>query len=253
MEDAAVCLIRATANLEISKMMQGKKRTQEKPRSLLIQMHEQKYSYQNDCQVSVVRQSITSFVYPPCTQPLSCLQRILLTDLMLETVHRGKYLLLRTIVHANKIVGIETVVEDPNGDVEVLGLYNQNPNRSHTDTIPNDSIIVLKEPYYKITAQGGTSLRCDHPTDLIFLDANDPVVQGLKWKTGTPKIHKILTAAEYKTLGNDYFRQSKYYEAIRAYSDVSLEIFYELDTRFFIFENAMQNLSAKGILKTSGI
>jgi hypothetical protein len=253
MENAREFFFKAMINSERSKSMEGKKPTQRIPRSQLIQMHEQKCSYRNDSQSLVSRQSVTSFVYPPCTQSLCCLQRISLTDLVLETVHRGKYLLLRTIVHPKKNVGIETVVEDPNGDVEALGLYNQNPCRSHTDIIPNDSIIVLKEPYYKISAQGGTSLRCDHPADLIFLDANNPVVQDLKWKTGTPKIYKILTAAEYKTLGNDYFKQGNFYEAIKAYSDVSLEIFYGLHKRHFIFENAMKSLSLKGILKVSAI
>ncbi|CAF4306412.1 unnamed protein product [Rotaria sp. Silwood2] len=223
MENTAEFLIRAAINLETSKSMQGKKPTHRIPRSQLIQIHDRQYSYENDCQPLVAHERITSFVYSPCTQPLSCLQRIPLTDLVLETVHRGKYLLLRTIVHPKKIVEIKTVVEDPNGDVEVLELYNQNPNRSHKDIIPNNSIIILKEPYYKISAQRETSLRCDHPTDLIFLDTNNSMVQDLNWKTGTPKIHKILTAAEYKTLGNDYFKKGKFYEAIKAYSDSELE------------------------------
>jgi hypothetical protein len=225
MEDHAELLMRAAINLTRSEIMKGKKPTHRVTRNLVIQMHEQQYSNKNNSsQPSGFLQSITSFVYPPCTQPLSSLQRISLTDLVLETVHHGKCLLLRTIVNPKQIVAIATVVEDPEGNVEVLQLFNQNPNRSYTDIIPNDSIIVLKEPYYKISAQGETSLRCDHPTDLIFLDANDPVVQGLKWKTGTPKAYKILTANEYKTLGNDYFKQGKFYEAIKAYSDVSLDI-----------------------------
>ena len=211
---------------EIFKSMQGENPTHRTSRSQLIQMHDRQYSYENNYQPPVAHIRITSFAYSPCTQPLSYLQRISLTDLVLETVHRGKYLLLRTIVHPKKIVGIKTIVEDPNGNVEFVELYNQNPSRSHEDIIPNDSIIILKEPYYKISVQGETSLSCDHPTDCIFLDANNPIVQDLNWKTGTPKIHKILTAAEYKTLGNDYFKQGKFYEAIKAYSDVSLEIFY---------------------------
>ncbi|CAF1131538.1 unnamed protein product [Adineta steineri] len=219
MEDNAEFLIRSMLNLEKCKGMQGKKPTRRKVRSQLIQMHERYHSFENNSQPSVVHEKVTSLIYPPCTQPLSSLQRISLTDLVLETVHREKYLLLRTIVHPKKIVEIRTIVEDPNGDVDVLELYYQNPNRSHKDIIPNDSIIVLKEPYYKISDQGETSLRCDHPTDLIFLDANNPIVQDIKWKTGTPKTHKILIAAEYKTLGNDYFKQGKFYEAIKAYSD----------------------------------
>ena len=240
MENNIEFVFRAMMHLKKSKSMQGKKPTHRISRSQLIQIHDRHHSYENDCEPLVAHERITTLVYPPCTQPLSCLQQISLTDLVLETVHRGKYLLLRTIVHPKKIAEIKTIVEDPNGAVEVLVLYNQNPNRSYKDIIPNDSIIVLKEPYYTISNQDEISLRCDHPTDLIFLDANNPIVQDLEWKTGTPKIHKILTATEYKTLGNDYFKQGKFYEAIKAYSDVSLEIFYQLNKRLFVFENSIE-------------
>lgn len=231
-ENIDTFLFRAVINMQKSESMQGKKPDDRMSRSQLIQMHDRQDSYENDSQPPVGHGRVTTLIYPPCTQSLSCLQRISLTDLVLETVHRGKYLLLRTIVHPKKIVGIKTVVEDPNSDVEVLELYNQNPDRSHKDIIPNDTIIILKEPYYKLSHQGGTFLSCDHPADLIFLDTNNPILQDLQWTTGTPKIPKILTAADYKTLGNDYFKQNKFYEAIKAYSDVSLKIVYELHKRF---------------------
>ncbi|UJR24077.1 hypothetical protein I4U23_027045 [Adineta vaga] len=219
MENNPEFLFRAAHHLAKSESMRGKKPTHRIPRAKIIQIHDQQHSYEKHCQSTVPLEMITSLIYKPCTQPLSSLQRISLTDLVIEIVHRGKYLLLRTIIQPKKIVEIKTIVEDPEGNVEVFELYNQNPDRSHKDVIPNDSIIILKEPYYKISPGGGTALRCDHPTDLIFLDTNDILVQTINWKTETPKIHKIQTAAEYKTLGNDCFKQGKFYEAIKAYSD----------------------------------
>jgi hypothetical protein len=69
----------------------------------------------------------TSFVppaYPPCLTSFCDLTKVMIKDL-LETHHRGTYLLLRSVTPPDRMTAVTAIAEDENGDVFMLQLYNQ--------------------------------------------------------------------------------------------------------------------------------
>jgi hypothetical protein len=75
-----------------------------------------------------MRTCFISFSYPPLKSSLSELEQISLADLLLETYHREKMLIIRTFGHAIRISGVQIAVEDSYGHVDRLALYNDNAN-----------------------------------------------------------------------------------------------------------------------------
>lgn len=75
-----------------------------------------------------------------------------------------------------RVQGFQNGVEDELGFVERLAVYNVDPDLAPSNVLPRDGIVVIKEPYYKRAADGRTSLRVDHPSDLMLVDADHPLV-----------------------------------------------------------------------------
>jgi tetratricopeptide (TPR) repeat protein len=165
--------------------------------------------------------------------------RISLADLELDKVHSGKFLLCRVIRKCIKMTALATVVEDPEGDVERLSLYNwvqqsaiPAKDRGKTFTtskfLPIGTILVIKNPYYKVAADYDNTLRSDNPSDVIVLDSNHKLLSDIKWSTDSPgrkKISersfvdkKVLSTDDFRLRGNDYFASSNFAAAVDEYS-----------------------------------
>ncbi|CAF4639536.1 unnamed protein product, partial [Rotaria sp. Silwood2] len=210
-------------NVEMAQRMSGKKPTIRPTKETLISCYQRELALVKSTGNQVTAcNSIITLTYAPCTEPLSSLRRVPLTELVLETVHRGKYVVFKTLMESDKAVGIRTVIEDPEGNVDLFSLYNYALDKHYLDILPVGIIIALKEPYYKVTAGGGTMLRCDHPQNVIYLDADDALVRQLTWKSGVPNStlenKKLLSFDEYRLKGNELFRQEKYYDAVAIYT-----------------------------------
>jgi hypothetical protein len=158
----------------------------------------------------------SSFVPPaylPCTTPLDDLKPIMIEDLRLETHHRGRYLILRSITPPNRMTAILVLAEDERGDVTLLQLYQQENEANHpaTDVVDKGSILLVKEPYFKVTASGDYSLRVDHLSDVVFL-TNDNTMSPASWR---PRLQEISRSADtLKLEGNTLIGKGKYWQAI---------------------------------------
>lgn len=155
----------------------------------------------------------SSFVppaYPPSVAPLSTLKRIIMKDLTLETYHRGFYILLRAVTPTDRMTAIMTVVEDERGDVVMLQLYNQEKELSTDGRLMEGTVILVKEPYLKIMADGNYGLRADHLSDIRFLPDHDPLIP-LAWRD-----QRVIDASAnyYKSRGNDCFTKNEHHLAI---------------------------------------
>ncbi|KAJ8605982.1 hypothetical protein MRB53_041275 [Persea americana] len=73
---------------------------------------------------SVVRQTVIGYAYPPCAIPLADLQPITINELKLETVHRGRVLFVRTFGYPSRIQAVQNAIEDNEGSVDRLAVYN---------------------------------------------------------------------------------------------------------------------------------
>lgn len=151
--------------------------------------------------------------YLPCSTPITELKPVAIKDLQLETHHRGTYLLLRSITSPHRITAIMAVMEDENGDAVLLQLYQQDDesNRSATDIVNVDTVLLVKEPYFKVMGDGEYGIRVDHLSDIIRLKRNDPRMP-TKWQ---PQLIEIQFSAEsLKTKGNRSMGKKKYWAAV---------------------------------------
>lgn len=162
----------------------------------------------NQPQVAI---SYITHKYPPSAVPLSALTKTYINDLCLETHHRGSYVLLRAFGPPSKMGAVMNAVEDENGGCDLIQLYNMDEARDPRKILPKDQILIVKEPFNKSNVTGGTSIRVDHVSDVIFLSPSDSRVP-LEWRSRITPVDK--TAMDWKEEGNTFFRCSKFHEAI---------------------------------------
>jgi hypothetical protein len=160
----------------------------------------------------------SSFIPPaylPCTAPLAELRRVAIRDLQLETHHRGRYLLLRAITPPRRMTGIIVLVEDHCADVVMLQLYQQEEEyeRGTADIVNVGTILLVKEPYFKVMASGEYGVRVDHLSDVIYVNKDDPTLPDI-WR---PRVLEVgLSAESLKVKGNSAMREHQYWQAITA-------------------------------------
>lgn len=88
----------------------------------------------------------------------------------------GKFLLCRTICPPFKMIAVGTVVDDPEGEFCVrLSLYNFIDDTSSGSLmeqhLPVGSLLAIKNPWFKTTADNGLTVRCDNPDDVVNIKA----------------------------------------------------------------------------------
>lgn len=160
-----------------------------------------------------VMRSFVPSPYTPCIRPLCDLTKIMIDDLRLETHHRGTYLMLRSITPQDRMTAVMSIVEDENGDHLLLQLYHQEDGTGGAaeDILVEGMAVIVKEPYLKLTSDGGYGLRVDHLSDVIFLSADNERIPS-RWQRRSAQ--QNYTAMAWKTRGNDYFGKSRYRAAI---------------------------------------
>ena len=151
--------------------------------------------------------------YPPSTAPLKELTKTFIEDLKLETHHRGNYLLVRSITPPNKMTAVMAIVVDERGDAMMLQICQQDikNDRPTTSVIKQDDVFVVKEPYFKVMADGEYGLRIDHVSDLIRVEARDEKLPA-QWGSRVVDVEK--TANDWKQEGNDAMKRQQYWIAI---------------------------------------
>ncbi|KAK0934192.1 hypothetical protein LTR29_014241 [Friedmanniomyces endolithicus] len=163
-----------------------------------------------------VRTCFISYAYPASTTPLAQLRPILISDLRLETHHHGKVLFLRTIGHPTRILAVQNAVEDQSGGVDRLAVYNTHPTTPIEQILPKHALFALREPFYKATVDGGYTIRVDHPSNLIRLQAGDERVPA----AFSPRLVELDKEAEgLKADGNAAYGRKEYCAAVMLYSE----------------------------------
>ncbi|KAK0671707.1 hypothetical protein QBC41DRAFT_49794 [Cercophora samala] len=152
--------------------------------------------------------------YAPCAQPFCELKKSMFNDLVLETHHRGTYLLVRVVTPQDRMTAVMAIVEDEKGEVLLLQLYHQA--EMTEDVLVPGKVLIVKDPYLKLTADGRHGLRVDHVSDVVFLPAHDERVPFFWHSELTTPQHK--SADFWKTKGNDCFGRAKYQAALEHYT-----------------------------------
>ncbi|OHE96049.1 hypothetical protein CORC01_08586 [Colletotrichum orchidophilum] len=127
-------------------------------------------------------------VYLPCLQPANELQPLPISKMRLEEHHRGKRVIIRTMTPTEQMNAIMAIAEDEEGTAVLLQLYNQ-PDQTvmqADDVLPEGSVCLIKDPFFKVTTDGKYSLRVDHVGDITLLPEGDERIpaQWRNLKTG---------------------------------------------------------------------
>lgn len=158
----------------------------------------------------------TSFIAPayfPCITAVAELKHITIDELLLETHHRGTYILLRCITSPNRMTAIMVLAEDKNNDVVLLQIYQQENEESRpaTDIANSGTVLLVKEPYYKIMSDGEYGLRVDHLSDIVHLRSDDVRIPP-DWQ---PRVIEVDRSAEaLKLKGNLAMKEGKLWDSI---------------------------------------
>lgn len=202
-----------------------------------------------------MRTCFITYAYPPCGLSLLDLKPMCISDLRLETHHVGRVLLVRTFGKPNRILSVQNAIEDEKGDVDRLALYNSDPKLALDSVLPSKALFAIKEPYYKTSADGGYTVRVDHPSNLVCV----PYYHGMVPRA----LSQGLSATEMnglacKAAGNKAFSNKEYIIAVDLYTrglgsfaDVSTSLKHDLlrnraiaDLHLGRYENALQDALA---------
>lgn len=158
--------------------------------------------------------AVMPFGYPPCISPMSSLENINIKDLRLETHHRGRRLLIRTITPSIRTMGVMSVVEDEEGEATTLYLYQQDSEtvRKATQVVSVGTIFQVKEPYFTIMENREYGIRVDHVSDIVEVDETAAIVP---WKWRLLGSAEFVSADALKEEGNAAIRRGDPWIAIK--------------------------------------
>ena len=111
------------------------------------------------------------------------------------------------------MTAIMAIMEDENGDVMMLQLYQQEDEvkRPVVDVVNVGTILLVKEPYFKVQGDGEYGLRVDHLSDVVQIKNNDARIPKA-WQQR--KIPSAYSAESLKTKGNLSMEKKRYWDAI---------------------------------------
>ncbi|RSL56213.1 hypothetical protein CEP54_008928 [Fusarium duplospermum] len=155
--------------------------------------------------------------YLPCIVPAKDLEEMKITDMRLETHHRGKKVTMRVLTPPERLVGIIAIAEDEEGTAVVLQLYQQPTEALVTgiEILRPGKICIIKEPYFKQTGKGAYSLRVDHLGDVIWLSDGDERIPS-RWKSSAAILNS--ESASIRLQGNYAVDNQNWAVAQRLYS-----------------------------------
>ncbi|KAL2672171.1 hypothetical protein Neosp_012871 [[Neocosmospora] mangrovei] len=107
--------------------------------------------------------------YPPCTAKLQDLKHMKISELKMESHHRGFVLALRRVSPVVELEALSWAIfqgESPD-EVERLEVF-LHKSKNGRDLLDMCSELLVKEPYYTLNHQGERTIRVDHPSDLVF-------------------------------------------------------------------------------------
>ncbi|KAF5256444.1 hypothetical protein FOXYS1_13083 [Fusarium oxysporum] len=146
--------------------------------------------------------------------PQEDLEPMPISDMRLKTHHRGKKVLLRVKTAPARVTAVVTNVEDEEGTAVLLALHQQFQEDLLTARHPaQDSVAILKDPFFEQTAEGTYSLQVVHPSDIIWLEDHDERIPE-QWR-----VHrKIKSSAEYGAEGEGLASKEHWLPALHSSS-----------------------------------
>ncbi|KAL2753071.1 hypothetical protein ACRALDRAFT_1072817 [Sodiomyces alcalophilus JCM 7366] len=217
--------------LQKANRLAGKPPPHRTPRERLVTLHNnhvaKKLQAGNQKGPRMVKKVILALSYPPSSKPIKELEKMPLSDLIVENHHEDAYIVVRTITPPYQGAGTVAIVEDEFGNTEKLALYNQGDS-SVLSAVPEGSVVLVKEPYYKFSGDHDFMICVDHPSDAFLLrQGPDDELIPESFRTGEP----FSTAAEWREAGDKAFMARDFPLAAANYTR-ALELAPQDDAKF---------------------
>lgn len=150
--------------------------------------------------------------YPPSIHAANELDPIVISQMELETHHRGKRTTVRVLEPSIRLGGaLVTTVEDEQ-DTPVLLLLCQQPSEAF---LPAEQILrvgscyMIKEPFLTVAPDGSDSLRVDHPSDILLMSQDHELLPVALRKSD----HLVKGSVHIRMEGNDAVGKKRWAEA----------------------------------------
>ncbi|KAK2766651.1 hypothetical protein FQN54_005962 [Arachnomyces sp. PD_36] len=221
--EADEAMRKAKAAAEIAKKEKGNKITEKPTREylLLYQLHSTVQSEQTGESGSpnTLTTTITS-EHPPCDLEFSELRPIPIKDLLAETIHEGRCLILRTISVPIRRAPLILVAEDHSGDATLVTLFNMNIDCGDDQRyMAVNTYFVIRAPFYKMSAVGLYSVRVDHPSDCVRMSPGHSFLHKNPWDRPEYNARHVETdALKLKEKGRQYFNENNFQAALDMYN-----------------------------------
>lgn len=173
-------------------------------------------SYRSQSDENTIATTLVPAPYPPCIVSANDLEAIMISDMRLETHHRGKKIMLRVLTPPDRMTAVMAIVEDEKGIAVLLQLYHQ-PEESivpATEILSPNMVCILKEPFFKCATDGTYSLRVDHPGDIIWMDGADDRIPS-HWRPSMVILGE--NSSDIRKQGKGAVQSKKWAEALRLY------------------------------------
>ena len=113
------------------------------------------------------------------------LRKMMIKDLQLFETSKGCYLEGTLVGYARVLVGCTTLLEDDDGDVIQITLYNiipHSPDKFYLaeKMVPHGSQIRIIEPFLKICRDGNRAIRVDDPSDICIMNREKPNIADIR-------------------------------------------------------------------------
>ncbi|BGP50496.1 hypothetical protein JCM10450v2_006415 [Rhodotorula kratochvilovae] len=149
---------------------------------------------------------------------------LLMKDMQVPKVHKGHYIIVRTLALPVLLDCLVFVIEDQDGRAETLNLYDYPLHGLRTGEdldafFPPGSIFLIREPKFQPARDGApVHIRVDSPTDVEVLKLNAPILAKVSWATASPNKSSVASS-DYRKIGNEYVKQGLDLHAIKAYGE----------------------------------
>lgn len=115
------------------------------------------------------------------TANLNDLKEVQIKDLSVGQVHHAKVLFGRVVARTLYMNSVQTIIEDQNGNVANIALYNAPGVHCLQDAqqyLPVGREFAVKEPFYKLRADGTKGIRVDNIEDIVLdvMTPQDPLI-----------------------------------------------------------------------------
>lgn len=153
-----------------------------------------------------------------CLKEVGQLKPITLKEMQINTIHYGKYLLVKVIAHPyGKEELMKILVEDQDKEIEILFLRYFNPSTAvkYNSILPVGTVLMIKEPNLMIfmSDEFDSVLCIESPTDVLIVN-DDSAYSIEKWRLNFSE----SDFDRLNTVGNSYFLQKEYHRALWYYT-----------------------------------